>query len=211
MKLEGEYLFNGPQLAVWELLRDPEALSSALPGAQSFEQVGENEYEGVMDVRVGPVTGLFSGRLLISDEQPPESCTLTVEGKGNPGFIKGSGDVNLVDQGDGTTLMSYVGDMQIGGRLASVGQRMLDTASKSMIRQGLDSLDMLLQARAEAEAEGKQVEYVSPSEAEFARGMAKDIAQGMLSSSWVVLVAAVAVVVIAIVLISKLTRQEADS
>lgn len=211
MKVEGDYIFNGTQDAVWEVVRDPEALAAALPGAQSFDQVGENEYEGVMDVRVGPVSGVFSGRVIISDEQPPETLILTVEGRGKPGFIKGSGHVKLTDQGDGTTLMNYEGDMQIGGRLASVGQRMLDTANKSMIRQGLESLDMLLQARAAAELEGQEVEYEPPSEAEFARVMARDVAQEMFSSSWVILISAAVAVIVLITLIVKLSRKEKDS
>ncbi|MEE8568626.1 MAG: carbon monoxide dehydrogenase subunit G, partial [Anaerolineales bacterium] len=134
MKLEGEYIFDGPREEVWELVRDPDVLATALPGTQSLEQVGENEFEGVMNVRIGPVAGVFSGRIVVSDEVPPETCTLTVEGKGKPGFINGTGNVNLIDQGDSTTLMKYDGEIQIGGRLASVGQRLMDTTSKSMIR-----------------------------------------------------------------------------
>ena len=98
MKLKGEYVFNGPREAVWDLVRDPEVLATALPGAQSLNQVSENEYEGEMHVRVGPVAGVFSGRVVASDEVPPASYTLTVEGKGAPGFAKGTGHVQLVDQ-----------------------------------------------------------------------------------------------------------------
>ena len=211
MKLEGEYVFDSPQEDVWELFRDPDALAAALPGAQKIDQVGENEFEGVMDVRVGPVSGVFSGQIFISDEKPPDSLTLTVEGRGKPGFLKGKGNVNLLGQDDGTTLMNYDGDVQIGGRLASVGQRMLDTASKSMIRQGLESLNMLLQARAVSEAEGQEVEYEAPTEAEFARVMAKDMAQEMFSSPWVILIAVAAVLVAAVALIAKLSKKETDS
>jgi carbon monoxide dehydrogenase subunit G len=139
---------------VWELVRDPEVLSTALPGAQSFEEVGENEYEGKMHVRVGPVSGVFSGRVVVSEEVPPESYTMTVEGKGGPAFVKAVGRVELVDQGDGTTLMKYEGDLQVGGRLISVGQRLLDTVSKKMIRQGLDTLNQALQERMAAKSAG---------------------------------------------------------
>ena len=146
MKLEGEYLFNGPQEEVWKVVRDPEVLATALPGTQKLEQVGDNEFEGEMNVRIGPVAGVFSGKILISDEVPPESCTMTVEGKGKPGFVNGVGHVKLVPQETGDTLMNYDGDLQIGGRLASVGQRMLDSTSKSMIRQGLEALNEALKA-----------------------------------------------------------------
>ncbi len=205
MKLEGEYIFDGPREDVWELVRDPDVLATALPGTQSLEQVGENEYEGVMNVRIGPVAGVFSGRIVVSDEVPPETCTLTVEGKGKPGFINGTGNVNLIDQGDGTTLMKYDGEMQIGGRLASVGQRLLDTTSKSMIRQGLETLNKALQARVAVKTGDEEVEYKPPSESEFAAAVAKDMAGEALSSSrtiWIAVAVVIVIVIVALILIS---------
>ncbi|MEJ2558200.1 MAG: carbon monoxide dehydrogenase subunit G [Anaerolineae bacterium] len=195
MKLEGEYVFNGPREEVWELVRDAEVLSTALPGTQSLNKVGDNEYEGEMNVRIGPVSGVFSGRIVVSDEKAPESYTLTVDGKGAPGFVKGTGHVQLIDQGDGTTLMKYEGDVQLGGKLASVGQRMLDTVSKSMTRQGLETLNKALQARNTAKAEGREVEYTPPSETEFAVAVAKDLAGEIFSPEyrtvWVVVAVAI--------------------
>lgn len=180
MKLEGEYIFDGPREEVWEIVRDPEALASALPGTQSLEQISENEYAGKMHVRIGPVSGIFAGKIVVSNEVPPESCTLTVDGKGAPGFASGSGHIQLFEQEDGTTLLKYEGDMQVGGRIASVGQRLIDTASRSMIGQGLDSLNNALLARMQAEEEGVEVEYVPPTEAEFAAAVARDVARDML-------------------------------
>lgn len=198
MKVEGEYQFDGPREDVWELVRDPEVLATALPGTQSLDQVGDNEYKGVMNVRIGPVGGEFSGTVLISNEQPPESLTMTVEGKGKPGFVKGSGDVNLVDQGDDTTLMKYEGKLQIGGRLASVGQRLLDTTSKSIIRQGLDALNNALAARMAAKSAGEEVEYTAPSESQFAASVAKDMAGEMLTPARIIWIGVAAIVTIAI-------------
>jgi len=205
MKIEGEYLFNGPREEVWEILRDPEVLATALPGTKSLDMVAENEYEGEMNVRVGPVGGLFSGRLVVSNEVPPESCTLTVDGKGSPGFANGTGNVTLSEQGLDKTLMKYEGEVLIGGKLASVGQRLLDTASKSIIRQGLEALDTALQAREAAKSEGRDVEYESPSESEFIAAVAKDMAGEMLSSSrtvWIVIAILVIVAIIVAVWIS---------
>ncbi len=201
MKIEGEYQFDGPQEDVWELVRDPEVLATALPGTQSLDQVGDNEYKGVMNVRIGPVGGEFSGTVLISNEQPPESLTMTVEGKGKPGFVKGSGDVNLIDQGDDTTLMKYEGKLQIGGRLASVGQRLLDTTSKSIIRQGLDALNNALAALMAAKSTGEEVEYSAPSESQFAASVAKDMAGEMFTSSRIILIGVAAIAVIAILVL----------
>jgi carbon monoxide dehydrogenase subunit G len=181
MKLEGEYIFDGPREEVWELVRDPQVLATALPGTQSLEQVSENEYAGKMHVRVGPVGGVFSGRVVVSDEVPPESYVLEVEGRGGPGFARGSGNIQLVDQGDGKTLMNYTGELQIGGKLASVGQRLIETVGKSMTRQGLESLNKALQARLAGEPEGveaakdEQAAYTPPSEVEFAAAVARDV------------------------------------
>jgi carbon monoxide dehydrogenase subunit G len=206
MKLKGEYIFNGPREEVWELVRDPEVLATALPGTQSLNQVSENEYEGEMHVRVGPVAGVFSGRVVASDEVPPESYTLTVEGKGAPGFAKGTGNVQLVDQGDGTTLMKYEGEMQIGGRIASVGQRLMDSASRSMIRQGLETLNKALEARVAAKSGGQEVAYDPPSETEFAAAVAKDMAGEVLSSSrliWIAVAVVIVVIIAAVILMSR--------
>jgi len=208
VKIDGEYLFNGPREEVWKILQDPEVLATALPGTKSLEKVGENEYTGEMNVRVGPVSGLFSGHLEISNEVPPSKLTLTVDGRGSPGFINGSGDVILNDQNDGTTLMKYDGELQIGGKLASVGQRLLDSASKSMIHQGLESLDKALQARVTAMSEGTEVEYTPPSESEFMAAVAKDMAGEMLSSrtTWIIVAVAISLIILVTVWLKKARR-----
>jgi carbon monoxide dehydrogenase subunit G len=178
MKLQGEYFFHGPQQEVWEMMRDPQVLARALPGTQKLDQLSDTEYEGKMNVRVGPVGGVFSGKVSVTNEVPPKSCTLLVEGKGGPGFAKGSGDVELFEQEDGNTLMKYVGEVHIGGRLASVGQRMVDSVSKSMIKQALEAMDRALQIRIAAKAEGmdlNEVDYDAQSEIQFAAAVAKDM------------------------------------
>lgn len=206
MKIEGEYTFDGPRKDVWEILRDPEVLATALPGTKSLEQVSENEYQGEMQVRIGPVAGLFSGRVVISDEAPPESLTMMVEGKGKPGFVKGSGSVQLSAQHEGQTLMQYTGDLEMGGRLASVGQRLMDSASKSLLSQGLDSLNNAVVARQTAKATGEQVEYTPPSESEFAASVAKDMAGEVFSSRRVIWMVGVVLVLIIILVVYLLSR-----
>jgi hypothetical protein len=205
VKIEGEYMFEGTREQVWEVVRDPEVLATALPGTQSLEQVSENEYQGEMHVRIGPVAGLFSGLLVISDEVPPESLTMTVEGKGKPGFVKGTGSVQLISQEADKTLMQYHGDMQIGGRLASVGQRMMESVSKSLLKQGLDSLNQALLARQTSQTTGEQVAYKPPSESEFAASVAKDMAGEVFSSRRVLWIAG-AIVIVIIILAAILTR-----
>ena len=179
MKLEGDYTFNGPRSEVWELVRDPDVLATCLPGTQSLTKIDENCYEGTINIRIGPVSGSFSGRLEVSNEVPPQSCTLTVEGKGAPGYAKGFGDVELVEQPDNKTLLKYSGEMQIGGKLASVGQRLIDSVSKSMVRQGFEALDTALAARMAKKA-GEEVDYKAPTEAQFASAVAKDMGKSIL-------------------------------
>lgn len=146
MKLEGEYVFDGPREEVWKLVRDPEVLASCLPGTQSVQKVNDNEYIGVIGVRVGPISGSFSGKIFVTNEEPPERCTLSVEGTGKIGFLKGVGNVDMADLGERKTLMKYTGEVQVGGKVASVGQRLFDTVSKGMVKQGLDKLNEILQA-----------------------------------------------------------------
>ncbi|GAP11543.1 uncharacterized conserved protein [Bellilinea caldifistulae] len=207
MKLEGEHVFNGPREAVWEMFYDPEVLASALPGTQKLEMVAENEYEGAMNVRIGPVSGSFTGKLVISDVVEPESCTLTVDGRGTPGFAKGVGRVQFIDQGDGTTLMKYEGEMNIGGALASVGQRMIDSVAKTMIRQAFEVLDKALEARLAAKASGSEVvDFKPPSETEFAAAVAKDMAGGLTKIPEVRLLMYIIPLVAVLVLLAVLFR-----
>jgi len=147
MKIEGEYTFDGPREDLWELVRDPEVLATCLPGTQSVQKMSDNEYAGEIKVRIGPISGTFSGQLFVTNEVPPVSCTLTVEGKGKVGFLKGIGNIDMIDQGESKTLMKYTGEVQIGGKVASVGQRLFDTVSKGMTKQGLDKLNGILQTR----------------------------------------------------------------
>jgi len=180
MKVEGEHLFNGTQQQVWDLFRDTEVMASALPGTKKMELVGENTYEAVMNVRVGPVSGEFSGQLVISNEDHPISYTMTVEGRGKPGFMKGVGDVILTDQGENQTMMGYTGEVQIGGRLAAVGQRLIDTVAKSIINQAFETLDSALVERFNAETEGREAAYEQSSEGDYAASVAKDLIKNVL-------------------------------
>ena len=146
MKIDGEYSFDGPREALWALVRDPQEIAACLPGTQSVQQVSDSEYAGEIILRLGPLSGAFAGKLFVTDEEPPKSCTLTVEGDGKIGFLKGVGNIELVEQGESATLMRYTGEVQVGGKIASVGQRLFDTVSKGMIKQGLDKLNDRLRA-----------------------------------------------------------------
>lgn len=200
MKLEGEHIFDGPRQEVWELIYDPEVLTSALPGESKLTRLSPNTYDGVMSVRIGPVSGTFAGKLVVSDEVPPESCTLTVDGKGAPGFVKGVGHVKFIELQENKTQMVYEGELTIGGTLASVGQRMIDSVGKSLIRQGFEALDKALEARLAGKA-GQQIDYKPPTEAQFAAGVAKDMAKSWTKIAEVRMVLYVIPIAIAIAII----------
>ncbi|MDO9121889.1 MAG: carbon monoxide dehydrogenase subunit G, partial [Anaerolineaceae bacterium] len=117
MNVEGEYIFNGPQQAVYEMFNDPTALATAVPGMQKMVQVDETHYEGAIFLRIGPISAAFEGVLSLTDVNPPESCTLNIEGKGKAGFAKGVGRVKFTDIGNNQTKLNYSGEVNIGGTL----------------------------------------------------------------------------------------------
>jgi len=145
MHLEGKHTFAAPRETIWELLMDPNTLSKALPGSEGLEQTADDEYRGTMNVRVGPVQGKFSGTVKLLDIQAPEQYRIIVDGKGAPGFIRGEGHLRLEEHAD-TTILVYAGDLQVGGRIAGVGQRVLDSTARSLTRQSLEALDQQLLA-----------------------------------------------------------------
>jgi uncharacterized protein len=155
MILNGTFTFNGPRQKVWDLLQDPSVLAKALPGTERLTMAGPDRYEGVMKVSVGPMTAAkFDVAVTLSGKEPPERFTMQIDGKGAVGFARGSAAVHLQEQPDGGTLMDYTSDVQIGGRIASVGQRLIESVSRMMMRQALEALDRELRTRIDADPSG---------------------------------------------------------
>lgn len=146
MKIEGQHLFAASPELVWSAVTDPNVLAKVLPGCEDFHAIGENEFEGKLKIKVGPVQGEFQGNVLLSDLQRPHSYRLKIKGKGAPGFVEGDGALELVEQ-EGGTLLKYAVDAKIGGRIATVGQRLLDSSSKVITRQALEGLEQQVGAR----------------------------------------------------------------
>ncbi len=146
MQLKGTYTFQAPRDAVWAALMDPTVLAQALPGGDQLEQIGDNEYRAAMNVRVGPVQGKFAGKVELADIHAPERYRMKVSGTGSAGFVNGEGAITLSDEGSGT-LMNYEGDVQVGGKIAGVGQRLIESTARSVIKQGLKVLDEQIQTR----------------------------------------------------------------
>jgi len=132
MEMSGEQLISAPQNAVWEALNDPEMLKACVPGCESIERTGENEFQVLMVARVGPVSAKFKGKLTLSDIKPPNSYSLAFEGQGGPaGFAKGGAHVRLEPAGDKTRL-AYDVKASVGGKLAQIGSRLVDAAAKKV-------------------------------------------------------------------------------
>jgi carbon monoxide dehydrogenase subunit G len=146
MKLEGAHDIPAPRPKVWEAFLDPERLRQAIPGCEKLEAIGPDEYRATMKIGVAAVKGTFEGKVRLLDKRPPESYKLAVEGSGGPGFIRGETLISLADT-DGGTRVSYSADVQVGGLIAGVGQRMLGGVSKMMADQFFNRMSELLTAR----------------------------------------------------------------
>jgi carbon monoxide dehydrogenase subunit G len=132
MEMSGEQLVPAPQKAVWEALNDPQMLKACVPGCESIELIGENEYQVLMVARVGPVSAKFKGKLTLSDIQPPNSYSIAFEGQGGAaGFAKGGAHVRLSPEGDSTKL-AYDVKANVGGKLAQIGSRLVDAAARKV-------------------------------------------------------------------------------
>ncbi|MDQ4078879.1 MAG: carbon monoxide dehydrogenase subunit G [Chloroflexota bacterium] len=148
MRIEGDYTFHAPRPVVYELLQDPDVLERAMPGATTLTQVSDDVYEAQVDVKVGSIGGSYSGTVEVRDKRYPEHFVLLVEGQGATGFLKGEGTIDLEEVEEGT-LIRYAGRTQVGGRIAQVGQRMVQAVARKLIGQGLQSLEEQLQERQE--------------------------------------------------------------
>ena len=145
MKIEGTSEIPAPQDRVWSALLDPTLLSAAIPGCEKLEAIGPDEYKAVMKVGVGPVKGTFEGKVRISDKEAPTRYRMAIEGSGGPGFVRGDALMELATAGDATRV-TYNADVQIGGLIASVGQRMLGGVSRMMLDQFFSKISELLTA-----------------------------------------------------------------
>jgi carbon monoxide dehydrogenase subunit G len=151
MKITGEHHYDTPPGEVWEAILDPDVLSRTVPGCEDLKQTGEHEFSGKLKMKVGPVQGLFEGKVTLTDLDPPNGYRMKIEGRGAPGFMNGDGKLVLAADGAGT-LLHYDIDAQVGGRIASVGQRLLESSAKVITRQGLEGLAVQLDARTAASA-----------------------------------------------------------
>ena len=134
MKISGAYTVAVPREKAYALLQDPAVLAKCMPGTDHLDKIGDDEYEMKMKMAIASFSGLFSGKVKIVDANPPESFKLLVEGSGKVGFLKGQGVLTLFPVNDSTEI-KYDGDVNVGGTIAAVGQRLIDTTSKMIIKK----------------------------------------------------------------------------
>jgi len=143
MRLEGTNLLPASVETVWKTINDPEALRRCTPGLKELKEIGPDTYQATLTIGIAAVKGTYAGTLAITDKRAPTHYKISLDGSGGAGFMKGEGTVDLEPQGDGTTL-KWVGDLQIGGLIAGVGQRMLGGVGKMLIGQFFKCLEQHL-------------------------------------------------------------------
>ena len=139
MKISGSYTLPFARERAYQMLQDPEVLAKCMPGTDHLAKIGPDEYEMKMKMVISAVQGLFAGKIRVTGQKPPEQFRLVVEGSGKVGFLKGEGVLRLMPA-DASTEVHYDGDVQVGGVIAGVGQRLLDTTAKLVIRKFFEKL-----------------------------------------------------------------------
>jgi len=136
MDMNGTETINASVEQVWKGLNDPEILKECIPGCESLEKLSDTEMTAVVVLKIGPVKARFEGAVELSNLNPPYSYTIAGEGKGGlMGFAKGGADVSLAEQPDGTTLLSYTVRADVGGKIAQLGSRLIDSTAKKLAGQ----------------------------------------------------------------------------
>jgi carbon monoxide dehydrogenase subunit G len=198
VKLQGQHTYSAPRAVVWRALLDPAILARTLPGCDGLRGDGPTRFLGTLDVRVGPIQGAFAGTVELSDLVPEERFRIAVRGTGAPGFVDGAGEVRLASA-DGATVVHYDLDVKVGGRVASVGQRLLDSTARAIARQALEGLGRQLEALAASPAAPAGGEPpAAPTPVRFAGGVARDVAADLVGprTPWLVALALAALAVI---------------
>ncbi|HEX8843567.1 MAG TPA: carbon monoxide dehydrogenase subunit G [Pyrinomonadaceae bacterium] len=140
MKIEGTHELRAKRERVYQALTDPEVLKRCIPGCERLEKTDENAYAATLKAGVGSIKGIFNGNVRLEEMRAPEHFRMVVDGKGQPGFLKGTGDIDLEEQGE-ATVIKYAGDVQVGGTIASVGQRMIQGAARMMASQFFTAIE----------------------------------------------------------------------
>lgn len=158
MKVEGVQTIKAQRDLLYRLMINPEILQRCVPGCQSLEATEDGSYKMILKAGVGSIKGVFNGSIKLDENREPEHYKMIVDAKGSPGFLKGEGSIDLIEQ-DAETLVNYAGDVNVGGTIAGVGQRMVQSTAKMMVGQFFAAIEAEALAIAQAEESG---EYTQP-------------------------------------------------
>ncbi|WP_085586533.1 SRPBCC family protein [Thalassospira mesophila] len=190
MEIKGEYLIDAPREKVWALINDPDVLAKCIPGCDDLQGTPEEGFSARVTTKIGPVKATFNGAVTLSNVNPPESYTISGEGKGGvAGFAKGGADVLLVDEGGAgqQTRLTYNVKAQVGGKLAQLGSRLIDSTAKKLAGEFFTNLVAQMEEPAPQENDAD----VSASQSPAGSGAAKR------STGRTVLLTGVAIVIVA--------------
>jgi carbon monoxide dehydrogenase subunit G len=133
MDMSGTRRIPAPRQRVWEALNDADILKASIPGCESLEKLSDTEMKATAAIKIGPISARFTGKVNLTDLDPPNSYNIGGEGQGGvAGFAKGGANVKLTDEADGITLLSYDVKAQVGGKIAQLGARLIDASAKQM-------------------------------------------------------------------------------
>ena len=158
MKITGEHRIPADRNTVWKALNDPEVLKLCLPGCDSIEKTSDTHMNAKITTRIGPVKASFSGAVTLSDLDPPNGYTITGEGQGGAaGFASGGAKVKLVEDGPNATVLSYEAEARVGGKLAQIGSRLIDSTVKKLSEEFFGAFAATVGAMAGAPASAPTV------------------------------------------------------
>lgn len=166
MEMSGEYKIPAPRQQVWEALNDPEVLKECIPGCQELNKESDTELSATVKSKVGPVSATFKGKVTLSDIDAPNGYKISGEGTGGvAGFAKGGAEVKLADDGDGT-LLTYQATGQVGGKLAQIGSRLIDSTAKKMANEFFGKFAEVVGGQGTAPEASASAEATTPASAE---------------------------------------------
>ena len=188
MDIAGEFRIEAPRARVWRGLNDTEVLKQCIPGCREIERLSETELEATAVLKVGPVKATFKGKVTLSDLDPPNSYRITGEGKGGvAGFARGEALVSLADDG-GATVLTYTATATVGGKLAQVGQRLLDATANKMAADFFGKIAEVIDDLGDAEPDDDTEPAAEP---EGEQAASEAAAPGLPTWAWVTGVLAV--------------------
>jgi carbon monoxide dehydrogenase subunit G len=162
MEMTGERRIGAPRERVWEALNDPAVLQAAIPGCESVERIGDDQFQAKVSMKLGPMSAKFGGKVTLSNIVPPASYTISGEGQGGAmGFAKGGADVALEEVGPSETILRYNVKAQVGGKMAQLGARLIDSTAKSMADQFFDRFAAQLTPPEPVAVPGTDTEYLA--------------------------------------------------